>query len=134
MSKQKNADVLRFGEQVKRCRLAKGLTQQALADKLGMTPKSISFIERGENFPAPENLFRLAKFLDMSLDEVVFGSAKFGGEFALAELNEALVALSDEDRYTVLTVVYALCENFRRKRVPVPASTQKDDGSEYDRP
>ncbi|MBO5967173.1 MAG: helix-turn-helix transcriptional regulator [Clostridia bacterium] len=68
---------INFGLYVKEHRERKGYTQQQLSELIGITPKSISYIERGENYPSPDNLFELAKVLDMSLDEFVFSHKKF---------------------------------------------------------
>jgi len=59
-----------FGALIRKHRLAKGYTQQQLADKMGIQTKSISFIERGINYPSPENIFKLAQVLDISFDSI----------------------------------------------------------------
>lgn len=66
-----------FGALIRKHRLAKGYTQQQLGDAIGIQTKSISFIERGINYPSPENIFKLAEVLDISLDEYIFGYCKF---------------------------------------------------------
>jgi len=57
-----------FGENVAKARKAKGLTQDALAEKLGVTFQAVSTWERGENFPDSEHLLALAEALDASVD------------------------------------------------------------------
>lgn len=63
-------DAKQLGLYIQKHRKAKGYTQQDLADLMDLTPKSISFIERGINYPTPNNIFKLAEILDMSLDEL----------------------------------------------------------------
>ena len=42
---------MRFCEKVKKARLAKGLTQQQFADKLGVSLRTITNYEKGESYP-----------------------------------------------------------------------------------
>ncbi len=112
-----NLDIIRFGEQVRRARRAKGMTQQELADVLDITSKSISYIERGENYPSPENIFRLAKTLDMSLDEVVFGTPNYKGSFDDPDINEAIASLDLDDRRTLVTIIRLFCATLEQKHL-----------------
>lgn len=66
-----------FGALIRKFRLKNGYTQQQLALKIGIQTKSISFIERGINYPSPENIFKLAQVLNISLDEYIFGYCKY---------------------------------------------------------
>ena len=45
-----------FGKKVKEKRIALGFTQEVLAEKIGISPKSLSQIELGNNFVSAENL------------------------------------------------------------------------------
>ena len=56
---------------------------------MGVQPKSISFIECGRNYPTPENIFKLARILEMSLDEYVFGYSKFDRTITIEEINSS---------------------------------------------
>jgi transcriptional regulator with XRE-family HTH domain len=60
-----------IGDQVKRLRAAAGLTQQALAIRAEMSISAVVHIESGR-IPNPrlETLRKLAKALDVSLDEL----------------------------------------------------------------
>ena len=61
-------------------RLALGLTQQQLADKLGITDKAVSKWERGISYPDITLLRRLADALEVSVSELL------GGEMASMRL------------------------------------------------
>ena len=53
-----------FAERLKTLRKKLGLTQQALADNIGVTKAAISSMERGiTNSPTPEHLFKLSRAL-----------------------------------------------------------------------
>ena len=49
-----------FGSTLKRLRLQEGMTQQQLADKLGVTKSVVSYYELQERYPSPEVLFRMS--------------------------------------------------------------------------
>ena len=107
---EKSNEKLSFGQYIKEHRDNKGYTQHELADLIGVTPKSISFIERGENFPSPDNMFELARVLDMSLDEFLFGYKKFDSSIRLPQINQNLSQLSPENQALLISIVEATCK------------------------
>jgi transcriptional regulator with XRE-family HTH domain len=50
-----------------------GLSQEELAEKLGVSRQAVSKWERGEASPDTDNLIALAKIYGLSLDELIFG-------------------------------------------------------------
>ena len=58
----------KFHETLKMLRKKKGLTQQKLAEILGIKQNSYSDWETGNNEPSLENLIKLADLLEVSLD------------------------------------------------------------------
>lgn len=54
-----------------RLRKEKGLSQEELADKLSVSRQAVSKWERGEALPDTDNLIRLAKLYNVSIDEIV---------------------------------------------------------------
>ena len=63
----------RFGNFICMLRENKGLTQRDIAEMLGVTPAAVSKWENGSSKPRVEILFRLAKILDVSPEELVEG-------------------------------------------------------------
>lgn len=53
-----------------------GLSQEALAEKLGISRQSISKWERAESSPDTDNLISLAKLYNISLDELLLNDVK----------------------------------------------------------
>ena len=86
-----------FGQKIKEKRIAMGLTQEVLAEKIGISPKSLSQIELGNNFvsaenlesicialnTAPKNLFDFSK--DQTKDSLEYISNKLKNNLKLAE-------------------------------------------------
>lgn len=57
-------------------RKKKGLSQEALAEKLGISRQSVSKWERAESSPDTDNLIALAKLYGVSLDDLLLGEEK----------------------------------------------------------
>lgn len=60
-----------FGENLKRIREAKGMTQQTLADYLYVTRQAVSRWEGGSRYPDLMTAKKMAQFLETSVDELL---------------------------------------------------------------
>ena len=59
-----------IGDRIKAARLAKGLSQEQLGEKLGVSFQAVSTWEQGKFLPDSDRLPELAKVLDLSLDSL----------------------------------------------------------------
>ncbi len=59
-----------FGKKIKRMRINRGLTQEALAEAADISQRAMSGIETGENFVSAETIDKLVKALDTSMEEL----------------------------------------------------------------
>jgi len=59
-----------FGRRVRELRLEKGLTQQELAEKLGVSTNYIGMVERAERNTSLLKVFKLAKILEVKTSEL----------------------------------------------------------------
>ena len=59
-----------IGQRIAKARKARGLTQEQLGDKLGVSFQAVSTWEQGKYIPDSEHLPILAKVLDLSLDSL----------------------------------------------------------------
>lgn len=64
-----------FGDRIFELRREKGLTQDALAELLGVTAQAVSKWERGESMPETAMLPKLAEIFDVTIDSL-FGNEK----------------------------------------------------------
>lgn len=64
-----------FGKRVRRLRRQRDMTQEALAEAVGVTSEFISNLERGINAPSFDTLERLAEALDVEFFELFIFSA-----------------------------------------------------------
>lgn len=61
-----------LGEAIRTARMRKGLTQEALAELLDITPIHLKNIEGSRRKPSVPLLFAMMELLDFSVDELVF--------------------------------------------------------------
>ena len=73
-------EFLHFSENITRLRQAQGLTQEVLADHIGVTKASVSKWERGQSLPDAPVLAELASFFGVTLDELVGYEPQLGRE------------------------------------------------------
>jgi len=70
MEREKASEAANGGESfmtmLRRLRMANGLTQADLADRLGVVPSTVSFWESGTTIPEPKRIPELAKVLGVS--------------------------------------------------------------------
>jgi transcriptional regulator with XRE-family HTH domain len=60
-------------ERIKELRQKKGISQTQLAKEIGVSSKSISMIENGQNNPTIQQVEALSKFFNVSADYLLFG-------------------------------------------------------------
>jgi len=68
------------GENIRKQREAKGLTQKELADKLFVTPQAISRWEKGSVEPSVETLKSISVLFEVSIDDLVSDQTKESSE------------------------------------------------------
>ena len=61
-----------LGEAIRAARMARGLTQERLAELLDITPIHLKNIEGSRRKPSVPLLFQIMALLDLSVDELVF--------------------------------------------------------------
>lgn len=65
------ADMKNIGQNIKRLRTQKGLTQTAVADAIHVTPQAVSRWETGACYPDLESLINLAVYFDVRVDDLL---------------------------------------------------------------
>lgn len=63
-------DMAAVGEYLRECRLASGLTQEQVAEELGITSKTVGNWENAREEPSFDYLMRLANRINADLEEV----------------------------------------------------------------
>ncbi len=90
-------DMKKIGSFLKALRKEKGLTQEQLAEKLGVAGRTVSRWETASNMPDLSILIQLADFYDVDIREIIDGERK--SETMNKEQKEALIKMSDYSKY-----------------------------------
>ncbi len=61
---------------LKSIRIEKGMTQEQVADKIGLTRQAISAYESGKRQPGLDILISLAEFYNVEIEEILYGTKK----------------------------------------------------------
>ena len=94
-----------FGNRLKKLRQQEGLSQQQLADRLGVTKSVVSYYELHERYPSPDVLIKLSFIFHVSTD-FLLGFEKRGDYVDLSGLDE-------ED----ITIIKRLVSSLRNKKL-----------------
>ena len=97
----------RLGRELKKARLARGLTQSDVAERLGTDPETISRFERGATLPSLSRLLALAEALDEPVAKLL-GAASPRGMDELEDLRNSLAELPPKDRKQMMAVIQAV--------------------------
>ncbi len=85
-------DQKKIGRFIKELRNEKGLTQEQLAELVGVTNRSVSRWENGVNMPDFDLLIHIAQYFDVSIEEILDGERKGEGMDKAAEKTMLKVA------------------------------------------
>jgi transcriptional regulator with XRE-family HTH domain len=88
-------DLGKYGKIIAEYRLLRGVTQKALAEKIGVIPSTISYWETGVKAPSLANRTAVAEALDIDFDLLV---PELGGNLVVRTINhdeEVLVQVVD---------------------------------------
>ncbi|HYI09745.1 MAG TPA: helix-turn-helix transcriptional regulator [Thermoanaerobaculia bacterium] len=69
--KQRRPEAEKFGAAVRRLRERRGLTQEALAERSGITATYVGFVERGDSVPTLTVILQLATALKIRPGELL---------------------------------------------------------------
>ncbi|RJR43984.1 MAG: XRE family transcriptional regulator [Desulfobacteraceae bacterium] len=97
-----------IGRRIREIRTKKGLTQEELAEKMGMGPKYLSSIERGKENPTLNTLIALAESLDVAMGEM-FNFVELEDTSKLpVRIREMIKGASEKELKVILKVVSAV--------------------------
>ena len=86
-------DQIKIGTFLKLLRKEKNLTQEQLAEQLGVSNRTVSRWENGNNMPDISLLSEIAEFYDVSIPELIYGERK--SENMREEAKEVAETMSD---------------------------------------
>jgi transcriptional regulator with XRE-family HTH domain len=105
-----------FPEQLAKLRRDRGLTQAALAERIGVRANQISLYESGRSEPSLGALRQLAVALSVTSDALIFGDERLGDDQALQLAFEATVLLAPDERASVQALLEAFLASHEKRR------------------
>ncbi|MCL2342719.1 MAG: helix-turn-helix domain-containing protein [Firmicutes bacterium] len=101
-------DMKKIGKQIQKYRDAAGVSQEKLAEQIGVSAIFISYIERGTRQPSLENFINIANALKVSTEalliDVLDNSYKERASSYLSRIEE----MPPKDRQRILAVLEAM--------------------------
>lgn len=102
-----------IGRRIKDRRVAMGLTQEAMAERAGITPTYASHIERGEKRPSLGVLVRIATALDITVDRLLTGSQPADRMAFLLDIEELMSRCTLQERRIIMAAAVAIKDAMR---------------------
>ena len=109
-------DYASIGERIRKTRIAKGWTQAELAEKSGIEPSNISHIERAATKLSLPTMVNIANALEVSLDELAWGSLAKSAHVSVKMIDEILNDCSPEELRALLEVILTVKSVLRNKK------------------
>ena len=98
-------DYISIGKRIKDIRTTKGWTQAKLAEKSGIEPSNISHIERAATKLSLPTLVSIANALEVTLDELVYGSLVKGAHVSVKIIDDILADCSQDELKAITEVI-----------------------------
>lgn len=110
-----------LGNRIKELRKEKGVSQQMIAEYVGVSQKAIDYWEREINEPKASYIVRLAEFFDCSADYLLgreddFGIIRDNSDDRLNEDYEIAKLIKMMDRETKINTLKFLQSAFKEKK------------------
>ena len=94
---------MKFGDNLKQIRKSKKISQEELADKLGVSRQSVSKWETGENYPSMQNIVCLCDIFRCKMNDLVHESFE-DIDFMDKEIKMSVVKLNEEEQKRMKTL------------------------------
>lgn len=107
-------DVKKIGSFLKKLRNEKGMTQEQLGEKIGVSNKTISRWETGNYMPPVECLNMLSDIYNISINEILAGEQASGDAFTKIAEQNITVTLKELEKN---------CQTFEKKMMCILAVT-----------
>ncbi len=108
----------RLGDAVKEERLRRNLSQNTLAEKSGVSLRTISDIENYKANPRFDNLCSLASYLNLSIDMVIKKQVHISGSSTMQQILKELSTCSEEEQEIVLHTLRGLLKGLHARTEP----------------
>lgn len=98
-------DFFALRESMRKAREENHLTQESIAEQLGVSVTHIKHLESGHRKPSLETLFGIAHLLNLSLDAVLFPETELSRSNVRGKINRLLDGCDEDELKFFLTVL-----------------------------
>ena len=107
-------DWMMLGKRIAEMRMARGLTQMDLAEKLGLSPNYIGYIEQGKRHAKFETYVQIVSAMGYSLNDLFLPEIRNSLSDCLAwEISAALSDCREDKRETIIRIVRDMVQMIR---------------------
>ena len=99
-----------LGARIRELRKRLKITQEQLAERLGLDQKHMSRIELGKSYPSLDRLKKISEVLEVTLPSLFEFEHMADGQERLKQINEMVQKLGEADQRRVYKIVKALWE------------------------
>ena len=107
-------DYKEIGRQIRKYRLARGLTQSELAEAIDISPTHMSHIETAGTKLSLPVLIDLAEQLAVTPSSLISECSAYGKEALIDEASKILASCSEEEAMIMLDVLKTMLGSFRK--------------------
>lgn len=107
-------DYIAIGKRVRKLRQQRGLSQEQLSERSGLTPPHVSHVETGNTKISLPSLVNIANALDATMDDLLADSISHTTHVTMKEMNDLLSDCSDSECRALLHIMTASKEALRR--------------------
>lgn len=115
-------DYYAIGQRIRKIRKAKGLSQEQIAEKVGISVTHMSHIETGNTKLSLEVFAAIVNSLDCRADELLFGTREIIGAEAFGDIVHILQSLSARELCIISDIVKSTAKSLKiyRQRLTKP--------------
>lgn len=94
-----------LGKRIQKCREEAGMTQEELAERVGISWNYLGAIEREVKTPKLETLVRIINALEVSADDVMLDVIRVGRKAKCTKLEEQIQNLPEKSQEKLLRII-----------------------------
>lgn len=110
-------EIPKIGSLIREARVARKLSQLALAKAIGVSARTISAIETDRSHPTYDVLYKLVRFLDLPVEHIFWpGEITYTSE--QAQLFQAIVSCNERDKAIFMNIAWAFIRSLEKDEIP----------------
>ncbi len=110
-------DYYAIGQRIRKARKAKQLSQEQLAEKVGISTTHMSHIETGNTKLSLEVFVQITLTLDLRADELLFGAREISVEQVAGEIEHLMSDCNPTEQYIISDTVKAVKEALKKHSI-----------------